>query len=216
MLPELEPLEMDGLSTDEIEALAGVFNGFSQRTRLAILLGFHHGHSTTEIADALEISRAGLQNHFTKMKTAQLLRPTDSGHEVTPFGRYFVKLVEDRQEEILDALERIEDERKIVEEDMADEVNPEYISEAEWNRLVDRELWNRIESDIVESLFIDVPDDSEPTTRQHTEIACPHCGTKTNVTLPEDENIEEVTKSIFAGNITAGCPEGHSFSVQTR
>ena len=130
------------LSSEELEKLSTLFDAFSQKTRLAILLGFYHGDTAPTIADRLDISRPGLQNHLVKMRNADLLRKTDSGsYELTPIGAYFAELVEEQQDDLLDVVNALNDAESEAEQTLSEQVNPDMVSEDEWQRIVEAKKW---------------------------------------------------------------------------
>jgi predicted transcriptional regulator len=96
----------------EMARLARVFNGFSQRTRLALLLGFYDDQRASEVAEFLDISRAGMQNHLKKMREAELIRKQDGGYELTALGIFFAEWLIEQNDTILQALDTLDDAEK--------------------------------------------------------------------------------------------------------
>ena len=130
------------LSSEELERLSTLFDAFSQKTRLAILLGFYHGDTAPTIADRLDISRPGLQNHLVKMRNADLLRKTDSGsYELTPVGIHFAELVKEQQHELLDVVNALNEAESEAEQTLSEQVNPDMVSNDEWQRIVEAKKW---------------------------------------------------------------------------
>jgi predicted transcriptional regulator len=130
------------LSSEELGKLSALFDAFSQKTRLAILLGFYHGDTAPTIADRLDISRPGLQNHLVKMRNADLLRKTDSGsYELTPVGIHFAELVEEQQHELLDVVNALNEAESEAEQTLSEQVNPDMVSNDEWQRIVEAKKW---------------------------------------------------------------------------
>ena len=130
------------LSEEELEQLTALFNAFGQKTRLTILLGFYHGETAAEIADQLDISRPGLQSHFVKMRDADLIRKTDDGtYALTPVGTYFAELVESRRGTLLDVTEILADAECRAEQELSKQVDPDMVSDTEWQRIVEAEKW---------------------------------------------------------------------------
>ena len=143
------------LSSEELEKLSTLFDAFSQKTRLAILLGFYHGDTAPTIADRLDISRPGLQNHLVKMRNADLLRKTDSGsYELTSVGIHLAELVEEEQHELLDAVNALNDAESKAEQALSEEVNPDMVSDDEWQRIVEAKKWELAERQVSELLKI--------------------------------------------------------------
>lgn len=130
------------LSPEELGKLATLFDAFSQKTRLAILLGLYQGDAPPAIADQLDISRPGLQNHLVKMRDADLLRKTENGsYRLTPVGTYFAELVEERQEEFLNAVDALDDAESEAEQTLSEQVDPDMVSDDEWQRIVEAKKW---------------------------------------------------------------------------
>ena len=145
-------IKMD-LSPEELGKLATLFDAFSQKTRLAILLGIYREDTPPVIADQLDISRPGLQNHLVKMRDADLLRKTESGsYELTPIGTYFAKLIEDQHEELQNAVDVLSDAESKAEQELSKQVDPEMVSDDEWQRIVEAKKWEQA-SEAVEQLL---------------------------------------------------------------
>jgi len=144
------------LSSEELEELSTLFDAFSQKTRLAILLGLYHGDAPPAIAEQLDISRPGIQNHLVKMRDAGLLRKTESGsYGLTPIGVYFAELIEGRHEKLLEAVDTLEDAESRAEQELSKQVDPDMVSDTEWQRIVEAEKWETALERVDESL----PDD---------------------------------------------------------
>lgn len=144
------------LSDEELEQLTAMFNAFSQKTRLTILLGFYHGETASEVADQLDISRPGLQSHFVKMRDADLIRKTDDGtYALTPVGTYFAELVEDRRGMLLSVAQDLTDAEAEAVDELEDEVDRNLISDAEWQRIVEDRKWELAEEAVREQLDTD-------------------------------------------------------------
>ena len=98
------------LNPEEIEQLAQILSGFSQRTRLALLLGFYDGQQQSEIADLIGISRAGLQSHLEKMLEAELIRRKNGrGYVLTPIGTFFAELILEQSNRVLESLTALDE-----------------------------------------------------------------------------------------------------------
>ena len=106
------------LTPAELARLARVFNGFSQRTRLALLLGFYEDQRASEVAEFLDISRAGMQNHLKKMREAELIRKQDGGYELTALGIFFAEWLIEQNTAVLQALDALDD----AEQEFADQL----------------------------------------------------------------------------------------------
>jgi DNA-binding MarR family transcriptional regulator len=155
MLPDLEAIGMDEISAADVEDLSLLYNGFGQRTRLAILLGFYHGNATTDISDALGITRAGLTNHLDQMTDAGLLKSKGKGYELSVVGRYFAEQIEAEKARLLAALNLLDIAKQLVEDGLEEEVNPKYVSDGEWESMVEREVWHQVESLLAGLLYGD-------------------------------------------------------------
>jgi len=144
------------LSPEELENLSTLFDAFSQKTRLAILLGLYNGDAPPAIADQLDISRPGLQNHLVKMRNADLLRKTESGNYTpTPVGKYFAGLVEEQQEELLDTVGILDDAESKAEQILSEQVNPDIVSDDEWQRIAEVKKWEIAREQVREQLDMD-------------------------------------------------------------
>ena len=98
------------LNPEKIERLAQILSGFSQRTRLALLLGFYDGQQQSEIADLIGVSRAGLQSHLEKMLKAELIRRKNGrGYVLTPMGMFFAELILEQSDVVLEALTALDE-----------------------------------------------------------------------------------------------------------
>jgi len=88
-----------------------------------------------------------------KMRNADLLRKTDSGsYELTPIGAYFAELVEEQQHELLDTVNVLNDAESKAEQALSEEVNPDMVSDDEWQRIVEAKKWD-IASEAVRQLL---------------------------------------------------------------
>jgi len=76
------------------------------------------------------------------MRNADLLRKTDSGsYELTPIGAYFAELVEEQQDDLLDVVNALNDAESEAEQTLSEQVNPDMVSEDEWQRIVEAKKW---------------------------------------------------------------------------
>lgn len=145
--------EMD-LDPEEIQRLAQVFSGFSQRTRLALLLGFYESRQQSEIADFLDISRAGLQNHLEKMLEAELIRRKNGrGYVLTPIGTFFAELLLEQSNGVLESLDALNDAEQRLEEQLGTN-----LSESDRRRIQGLK-WSLAEERIEE--ILDLPSSDE-------------------------------------------------------
>jgi len=146
------PLSLD--NTRDFERLSVLIKGFSNDTRLALLLGFYHDYTANEVADFLDMTRGGLQNNIEKMVKAELVyRPDEEDqptYRLTPIGEVIAKFFDHRGATLLGALERIEEgEDRILREIEAeiegqkDSMLGEALSERDIERLVNTQKWDR-------------------------------------------------------------------------
>ena len=134
------------LTPAELARLARVFNGFSQRTRLALLLGFYEDQRASEVAEFLDISRAGMQNHLKKMREAELIRKQDGGYELTALGTFFAEWIIGQNNAILQALDALDD----AEQEFADQLGAD-LEESDRKRIHGLK-WSLIRENIEELL----------------------------------------------------------------
>jgi len=153
MSQEPRPLEEMEIKVEELERLSGLLHAFSQRTRLAILLGLYHENTPPEIADALDVSRPGLQSHLDQMRDQRLVRRNQSGeYQLTPLGEYFAEFIESRRDQFLNVIEYLDEVESEVEAGLEESVSRESLSDQEWQRLVSAQLWEEASEPIQDQL----------------------------------------------------------------
>lgn len=135
----------------EMEPVARLFSGISHPSRIRILYGVREGKTMQEVADTLEVTRGGLQDHIERMVTAELIyRPEDGTYALTPFGTYLVELLESDGDTLQDAFEILDDEQDTVEEEFDSADLP--IDDRTREKSVHTETWKRAKDRIQELL----------------------------------------------------------------
>jgi Mn-dependent DtxR family transcriptional regulator len=147
------PLQTMEVTGDELDRLSALLHAFSQKTRLAILLGLHHGFSPPEIADAVGVSRPGLQSHLEQMRQQRLLRRNASGgYMLTPLGEWFAEFLDEHRDMLLNIVEYLEQVETEVEDELKESVLREEVSESDWERLVAGRVWEQAAEPVTEQL----------------------------------------------------------------
>ncbi|WP_049937269.1 winged helix-turn-helix domain-containing protein [Haloplanus natans] len=161
-LVALETMKPEQWDRSDFEAVSGLFQGLAHEARLALLLGIYHGKSLNEIAEFLEITRGGMQDHLEKLIDCELLyRPEETGktYGLTPFGLFFVEFLLQNEETLVEALGELRLEEKRVElavEEVRNEAEEQDISlsEKEWQRKVHSRKWEQAWDDVKDSLGV--------------------------------------------------------------
>lgn len=137
-----------------------MFQGLAHEARLALLLGIYQDKSLNEIAEFLDITRGGMQDHLEKLIDCELLyRPEDSGktYDLTPFGNFFVKFLLENEETFVDAIDELQEEEEKV-EDAVDKVRSQVdnedvpVSEKDWERKIHSKKWIQAWDEVEEIL----------------------------------------------------------------
>lgn len=135
----------------ELEPVARLFSGISHPSRITILYGVREGKTMQEVADSLEVTRGGLQDHIERMVTAELIyRPEDGIYALTPFGTYLVELLESDGDTLQDAFEILEEEQGTVQAEFDAADLP--IDDRAREKSVHTETWERAKDRIQELL----------------------------------------------------------------
>lgn len=159
-LVALETMKPEQWEKTDFEAVAALFQGLGHEARLALLLGLYQDKSLNDIADFLDITRGGMQDHIEKLVDTELLyRPEDSGktYDLTPFGVFFVEFLLQNEETLVDAVDELRVEEQKVEE-AVDEVRSQVddedvpVSEKDWERKIHSKKWSQAWDDIEEIL----------------------------------------------------------------
>jgi DNA-binding MarR family transcriptional regulator len=151
------------IDTDELELVAEVFAGLSNRSKIALLLGFDEEKSVREIADHLEMTQQGLERNLDKMLDAGLIvEDNDQRYRLTPIGEYFVQLLDEEWDTIVEA-KQVEKEMEETARQRA-EAGQEALQNEEgdgftfqiddntWERIVQTQKWELAENDLNEIL----------------------------------------------------------------
>ncbi|ELY83601.1 winged helix-turn-helix domain-containing protein [Natrinema altunense] len=138
-------------SEDELEDLAGIYKGLSHEARLAILYGLSEDASLNQISDFLSITRGALQDHIEMLLDAELIyRPTDSGktYDLTPLGEHLIKQLEDNEDDVLEALEELEEAETRLEEDYQAQLSgvedEDLVDDKKLERKIHTEKWEEV------------------------------------------------------------------------
>lgn len=159
-LVALETMRPEQWDRSDFEAVSSLFQGLAHEARLALLLGIYHDKSLNEIAEFLDITRGGMQDHIEKLVDTDLLfRPEDSGktYDLTPFGNFFVNFLLENEETLVDAIDKLQVEKEKVEK-AVDEVRSQVdeedvpVSEKDWERKIHSKKWQQAWDDIEEIL----------------------------------------------------------------
>lgn len=149
-LVALETMKPEQWDKTDFKAVSALFQGLGHEARLALLLGIYQDKSLNEIAEFLDITRGGMQDHLEKLIDCELLyRPEESSktYDLTPFGNFFVKFLLENEETLIGAIEELRGEEEKVEEavdrvrsQLDDEDVP--VSEKDWERKIHSKKWN--------------------------------------------------------------------------
>lgn len=159
-LVALETMRPEKWDKTDFEAVSALFQGLGHEARLALLLGISHDKSLNEIAEFLDITRGGMQDHIEKLVDTELLyRPENSEktYDLTPFGNFFVEFLLQNEETLIGAIDQLQGEEKKVEE-AVDEVRSQVdkedvpVSEKDWERKIHSKKWKQAWNDIEEIL----------------------------------------------------------------
>lgn len=151
--------------TEELDLVAELFEGLSNRSKLAILRGVADGKTLKEIAETLGITQQGLEKNIDKMLDAGLLARSHEGDEtyqLTPIGEYMVNLIEQEWDTFV-AAKRIEKENEEKARERAksgqqalqekeDDGFTFQIDNETWERVVQTQKWTLAEDDLRELL----------------------------------------------------------------
>jgi DNA-binding MarR family transcriptional regulator len=127
------------------EQIAELCRGIAHTHRIAILRGIRQDHALTAVADALDLSRSGVQTHVdTLVDTGLVVRTGDQQdpYYVTVRGELALQLVA----QVQPAVQRIEDARQTAEDQAADELGDTPLPEAERDRAINRRTWELVEA----------------------------------------------------------------------
>lgn len=144
--------------TDNIadwRALSILFSGLSHRARIAVIEGLSEDRSITEIVDDLDITRGAMQSHLERLIGARLVYRTGEATEpyaLTPIGLFFAQLLKQHEDQLLEAVELVNEAEAQAREEFADVPMDEDRIEQE----VKRRQWELVDEELYEVL--DVPE----------------------------------------------------------
>lgn len=150
-LVELERMRPEHWEKNDFSAVSSLFQGLGHEARLALLLGLYQDKSLNEIAEFLDITRGGMQDHIEKLVETDLLyRPEESGktYDLTPFGSFFVEFLLENEVTFVDAIGELEMEEEKVEQ-AVNEVRTQVdeadvpVSEKDWERKIHSKKWRQ-------------------------------------------------------------------------
>ncbi|EMA11568.1 hypothetical protein SAMN05443574_103303 [Haloarcula vallismortis] len=142
---------MSDLSTDDINALADLYQALGNKTRLHVLIQLSQDEPVSQLTDELGITRSGLQKNIERLIDSELVyRPQQEDsktYALTPLGNRYVDLLEQDAEHSLTVLEDLEEELKQLEEEEKD--TRETLEEAgvdvtEFEQKLKAEAWQNI------------------------------------------------------------------------
>lgn len=148
------PIMVKEINHNELERISDVYDGFAQKTRFALLLKMNEGKSPYEVAQMLNLSRPGIQNHLNKMLEVNLIRKTEEeDYELTELGIFFVHRINNIRTELNTVILTIEQRKKEAENEVRNKVDKDLISDSEWRKIVNQERWDEETRTRVESLL---------------------------------------------------------------
>lgn len=171
---DIMPSNLSFRDIDDLDRLASVINGLSNTSRLSVLLAMDENRSMQEVAEALDITRGGLQRNIETLIEADLVyRPSQPNqtYALTPLGEYFIRWLQTNGDQLLTALSKLEGheadispQTESIREQLEDisEINADAaidpsraVSERELDRMVHTQKWERANEDVRKSLNID-------------------------------------------------------------
>jgi DNA-binding MarR family transcriptional regulator len=160
------------IDTDELDVVAEIFEGLSNQSKLAILLGLDEEQSLKEIADLLEITQQGLEKNIDKMLEAGLVMQSQDGDQdymLTPLGEYFIHVLQREWDTLVEAQEAVRAKEEVLRErvesgqqSLADEADgfTFQIDDNVWEHTVQTQKWVLAEEELRDILDIPAEDDS--------------------------------------------------------
>lgn len=147
---------MDLEDPDDFLRLSEVVKGFSNNTRLALLIGFYHNYTANEVADFLDMTRGGLQNNINKMVSSDLVyRPSKDNeptYRLTPLGEFFAQFFDTYSVAALDALDEFNRTRDQVAQDVEDSPVVDSLGQSERKKLIHTTAWENVRDEIAARL----------------------------------------------------------------
>jgi DNA-binding MarR family transcriptional regulator len=115
---------MSDVDTEDLDALADLYQALGNKTRLSVLLQLSQDKPVSQLTDELGITRSGLQKNIERLIDSELVyRPQEDDsntYELTPLGHRYITLVEKESSEALDVLQTLETELEDLEEENQD------------------------------------------------------------------------------------------------
>lgn len=164
----------EDLSYGDIDALgrlADVLKGLSNTSRLCVLLAMYDGQSMQEVAQALGITRGGLQRNIETLIEADLAyRPAnpEETYALTPLGEFFVEWLRANSEQLLEAVSIVDETEEdlsaqtesirqqlteLSDADVDSDIDPSrVVSERELDRMVHTQKWEEANDEVADRL----------------------------------------------------------------
>lgn len=147
----LETMRPEQWEKNDFSAVSSLFQGLGHEARLALLMGIYQDKSLNEVAEFLDITRGGMQDHLEKLIDCELLyRPEDSSktYDLTPFGAFFVEFLLSNEDILVGAISQLQDEEEMVEaavDNVRSEIDEEDVpvSEKDWERKIHTKKWGQ-------------------------------------------------------------------------
>lgn len=128
-------------SGDGVVAQLG--HGLGHPNRVAVLRGIQQGRAMPAVADALDMSRSGLQTHIDVLVDAELVVRTgdqQDPYQVTVLGDLALEVVADIQDDAA----AIADLRADAHEQAEQELEAAPLSDTEYDRAAQRRIWTLV------------------------------------------------------------------------
>jgi len=147
---------MDLENPDDFTRLSTLVKGFSNDTRLALLIGFYHGYTAKEITDFLEMTRGGVQNNINKMISADLVyRPAADDaptYKLTPIGDFFARIFDARGENLLETIDLLAQKEAELEQDLEDTPLANGLDQTAEDKLIHTNKWTEATAEVSDHL----------------------------------------------------------------
>jgi len=153
LMSEDTPMDIQESTDDRVATLC---RGVAHPHRIAILRGIQQDHPLTAVADALDLSRSGVQTHVdTLVDTDLVVRTGDQQdpYHVTVRGELVLQLVA----QVQPAVQRIEDARQTAENQAADELGDAPLPDTERDRAINRRTWELVEAALADEDWVFSP-----------------------------------------------------------
>lgn len=187
-------MELD--DPDDFTQLSALIKGFSNDTRLALLLGFYHGYSANAIASFLDMTRGGLQNNITKMVNLDLVyRPSADEaptYALTPLGEFFARIFDRYGTNLLNTLTMLRETESEVRQQLQDSPMADSLSDADERKLIHTQKWQEADHHIRE--LLDLPEESSSNERPSERGQLRSFAFDSNLSSAEIEEVLEEVK----------------------